>query len=56
MTVKDFYLYHRSLFETWKHGDIVETWTDQDGITCIRYESGAWWHYKVDKDNNIIFW
>ena len=56
MTPKDFYAFHKSIFDTWEHGEISETRTDLDGNTCIRYESGAWWHYKTDRKGNIIFW
>lgn len=56
MTPKDFYAFHKSIFDTWEHGEIMETWTDLDGNTCIRYDSGAWWHYKTDRKGNIIFW
>lgn len=56
MTVKQFYNFHRSLFENWEYGEIKETWKDADGNTCIKYTFGNWWHYTVDKNGNIIFW
>lgn len=56
MTVKQFYNFHRSLFENLEYGEIKETWKDADGNTCIKYTSGNWWHYTVDKNGNIIFW
>lgn len=48
--------FHQSLFEHWEHGEIVESWRDAAGILCIRYSSGAWWHYSTDKRGNITFW
>lgn len=56
MTAKQFYNFHRSQFGIWEHGEIKEVWTDVDGNTCIRYADGKWWHYTVDKKENIIFW
>ncbi len=48
--------FHRRIFEKWEHGEIIETWRDTAGILCIRYSSGAWWHYSTDKKGNIVFW
>lgn len=56
MTTKQFYNFHRSLFDTWEHGEIKKTWIDENGNVCIMYQSGKWWHYNVDKKGNIIFW
>lgn len=56
MTAKQFYNFHRSRFDSWEHGKIKEIWTDADGNICIRYASGKWWHYSVDKKGNIFFW
>lgn len=56
MTATQFYNFHRSLFDTWEHGEIKKTWIDENGNTCIMYQSGKWWHYNVDKKGNIIFW
>lgn len=57
MTAKQFfYSFHRSQFDTWEHGEIKKTWIDENGNTCIMYQSGKWWHYNVDKKENIIFW
>ena len=53
---KMYYAFHRSLFDHWEHGEIAETWTDQEGNTCIRYESGSWWHYKTTKNGEVEFW
>lgn len=37
---------HRAICEHWKAGAPVEIFR-RDGCYCIRYESGAWWHYDV---------
>lgn len=37
-------------------GKIKKTWIDENGNTCIMYQSGKWWHYNVDQKGNIIFW
>ena len=55
MTAKQFYNFHRSQFDTWEHGEIKKTWIDENGNTCIMYQSGKWWHYK-NKDGKVIFW
>lgn len=55
MTAKDFYTYHKSLFGNWIYGDIIQVWTDAGGYTCIKYQSGNWFHYKVANDH-IVFW
>lgn len=55
MTAKQFYNFHRSLFENWEYGEIEETWKDADGNICIKYTSGNWWHYSVN-EQGIIFW
>ena len=56
MSANEFYTFHKSIFESWTHGDIAETWTDDAGNTCIRYESGRWWHYKTTRNGEIEFW
>lgn len=35
---------HRRAFEVWREGNIDRVWLD-DGVLCIQYESGNWWHY-----------
>ncbi len=32
----------------WREGYPVEIF-ECDGYPCVRYESGAWWHYDVEK-------
>jgi hypothetical protein len=42
---KEHYEAHKSAFENWRFGDIDKIWIDKDGLICIQYESGDWWHY-----------
>lgn len=46
---------HRNAFEEWTDGEPVETWTDENGILCIKYKSGKWWHYR-EKKGSIEWW
>ena len=36
---------HRGAVGDWQGGDILKVWIDGDGVLCIEYESGKWWHY-----------
>lgn len=36
---------HKKAVENWQEGDISKVWIDGDGVLCIEYESGKWWHY-----------
>lgn len=55
MSANEFYTFHKSIFESWTHGDIAETWTDEAGNTCIRYSDGAWYHYRLE-NGEVIYW
>ncbi|MCI8339205.1 MAG: hypothetical protein HFH62_11100 [Lachnospiraceae bacterium] len=46
---------HRMAFECWNYGGIDKAWADGDGILCIRYDSGDWWHYAVE-DGLVVWW
>lgn len=46
---------HKSAFENWEEGEPVKVWTDENGATCIKYESGHWWHYKY-RNNHLEWW
>lgn len=46
---------HMAAFEVWPHGLIKETWTDEGGNLCIRYQDGMYWRYK-EEDGHIIWW
>lgn len=50
-----YYQAHKSAFDCWNYGEIAEVWQDEDGILCIRYSSGAWYHYTI-QDNEIVWW
>lgn len=42
---------HKKAFEQWNEGEIVEYWEEDEGVMCVKYESGKWWHYR---NNNKI--
>lgn len=50
------YQAHQSAMEQWRDGYIKEAWVDDGHYLCIRYESGRWWHYDIDKSGNWIWW
>lgn len=56
MAAEELYNFHRSQTSNWEHGKIKKTWIDENGNTCIRYADEKWWHYTVDKKENIFFW
>ena len=37
-----------ALCDDWREGEPVELFTS-DGLPCVRYESGQWWHYDTEK-------
>lgn len=46
---------HMQAFENWREGKVAKVWCDDDGILCIEYDSGNWWHYKLN-NNNLEWW
>lgn len=42
---------HKKTFEFWREGGIVNYWEEENGVMCVQYESGNWWHYR---QNNKI--
>ena len=40
------YQKHRKACSEWNEGYVSEYWRDEEGILCVKYESGNWWHYK----------
>lgn len=46
---------HKKAYENWMQGGISKFWLDSDGILCVQYESGKWWHYK-DLDSKYPIW
>lgn len=48
---------HKSACENWLHGDMSESWVDDNGYICIRYADGAWYHYgRRNIDDSIVWW
>lgn len=45
---------HKKAFTKWNEGNILKSWYDDNNIFCIQYESGRWWHYKLNKD--VLEW
>lgn len=43
--VIEFYNNHKAACEDWNNGNPVKSWKDSDGVCCIEYENGKWWHY-----------
>lgn len=41
---------HRAAFENWPHGEAAQSWRDESGVLCVRYEDGEWYHYKEGAD------
>lgn len=39
---------HQRQHEVWREGQPVEVFMS-DGLPCVRYESGSWWHYDLKK-------
>ncbi len=40
-----YYNNHKSVCENWENGEPTKVWWDKDGVLCIEYENGKWWHY-----------
>lgn len=38
---------HHEAVGHWREGKAVSMFY-QDGLPCVKYESGSWWHYDVD--------
>ncbi len=53
--VRTFFDTHRKAFRNWEHGEPVRCWRDEQGVLCIEYEDGSWWHYKVE-NGELIWW
>ncbi len=43
---------HKKAFEFWREGGIVNYWKEENGVICVQYESGNWWHYR--QNNKIL--
>ena len=53
--MEDYYFKHRQQCGEWKHGEPQRCWTDENETFCIKYEDGAWWHYK-ETDTGLEWW
>ena len=53
-TAQKYYKAHREAFENWTHGYISEVWIDENGVLCIRYTDGIFYHYKIVR--NELVW
>lgn len=50
---------HRKAFTDWKEGSIDKYWIDENdsAVICIKYNSGKWWHYRINsRDKTVIWW
>lgn len=47
---------HKSVYDTWEEGEIINVWKDENGTLCIRYESGKWWHYRERSYGEVEWW
>lgn len=50
------WLIHKSQCEKWQEGRPKETWEDNSGCLCVRYESGRWWHYRQNGSGGLEWW
>lgn len=46
---------HRSACETWENGEIAAVWMETNGVICISYDNGRWFHY-TETNGEIIWW
>ena len=46
---------HKAAVENWAEGEIAEVWLE-NGIVCVKYESGNWWHYARNAEGEIEWW
>ena len=52
---EDYYNQHRQQYKEWNHGEPQRFWTDENNNFCIKYEDGAWWHYR-ETDGALEWW
>lgn len=55
LNVKQAYKKHKQAFSCWAEGEPVRAWYNTDNTLCIEYESGNWWHYRLN-NNNLEWW
>lgn len=56
LNIKEFSKQHKKAFEIWNEGEIIDAWYDENNILCIKYESGNWWHYKLNDTTKQLEW
>lgn len=54
LTTKSCYEQHKTAFEAWGYGEPIESRHEND-ILIIKYQSGDWFHYKLE-NNRLIWW
>lgn len=47
---------HKEAIEEWQEGAMTDVWRDEQGILCIKYESGKWWRYRSSKGGFVEWW
>ena len=53
---KEYAKEHRKAFENaGQLGQMQKYWQDENGVVCIAYTSGAWYHYKMN-GNSLEWW
>ena len=45
---------HKKAFTNWSEGAILKHWHDENNNLCVKYESGNWWHYRINK--HVLEW
>ncbi|KSV59091.1 hypothetical protein [Acetivibrio ethanolgignens] len=53
LTLDYCYKHHKATFEVWQHGKPIASRYEGD-ILIIKYQSGAWFHYKLE--NGCLIW
>lgn len=38
--------FHMLSVENWTEGQPIDHWVDENGVDCVKYESGKWFHYR----------
>ena len=53
---KEYAKEHRKAFENaGQLGQMQKYWQDENGVVCIAYTSGAWYHYKMN-GSSLEWW
>lgn len=49
------YMEHKKAFDCWKYGEPKRAWIDNNGVLCVEYANGTWFHYRQN-GNNLEWW